>query len=127
MTRRMNSLQGHTPVMFSNWLGSLNSSFWNATDVPGRVKKHPVEAFWAERFLGDQRKKAGLAENWFPFGGGASRCPGESLAKHTILCTVAEILKISDVELSDPVAKFPFGSHAFDKRVPILVRLRQIL
>jgi cytochrome P450 len=116
--------------MFSNWLGSFNTLFWNASNVPGEITKYPVEAFWAERFLGDRKKalvKSGLAENWFPFGGGASRCPGESLAKHTILGSVAMILTILDMTLSDPAAAakvgsqhrtFPFGSHAFDKRVP---------
>ncbi|KAH8747326.1 cytochrome P450, partial [Diaporthe sp. PMI_573] len=129
-------IRKNIPVMFPNWLGSVNSLFWNASDVPWGKTKHPVEAFWAERFLGDRRKalvKAGLAENWFPFGGGASKCPGESLARHTILGSVVMLLRSLDIRLLDPAAAakvgshhrtFPFGSHAFDKEVPIIVRLR---
>jgi hypothetical protein len=37
--------------------------------------------------------------------------PRESLAKHIILFTVAEILKILDMELSDPAAATKVGSH----------------
>lgn len=42
----------------------------------------PYQGFnCAERFLDDRKKalKAGLAKNWFPFGGGAPRCPERAL------------------------------------------------
>jgi cytochrome P450 len=93
------------------------------------IAQHPVEAFWPERFLSSRRArlvKAGIAGNWFPFGGGASRCPGESIARYTTLSCVATVLKSLDVRLSDPgsAAKvgsrhrtLPFGLHSFDKPV----------
>ncbi|KAH8743866.1 cytochrome P450 [Diaporthe sp. PMI_573] len=130
-------IKQNMPVMVSNWLGGLDSSFWN--DGAGRRAgtKHPVEVFWAERFLGDRGTrlvKAGMAGNWFPFGGGTSRCPGESLARHTILGSVAMVLNVLDVQLSEPGASanvgsrhrtLPFGLHSFDKPVPFTIRMRK--
>jgi cytochrome P450 len=69
-------IKQNIPVMFSNWLGSVDGSFWNTSDVSWERDKHPVDTFWAERFLGDHRKalvKAGLTGNWFPFGRGGPR------------------------------------------------------
>ncbi|KAK2017984.1 cytochrome P450 [Colletotrichum eremochloae] len=71
---------------------------------------------------------AALQGHFFPFGGGAWRCPGEALAKNTILVTAFLLLKELDIEILDPVdaAKassrhrtMPFGTHAFDRKVPI--------
>jgi hypothetical protein len=130
-------MKQNIPVMFPNWLGSVDDYFWNASDVPCETNKHPAETFWAERFLGGRRKalvKAGLAGNWFPFGGGASKCPGESLARHTMLGAVVVVLMSLDLRLLDSAAAakvrsrhrtFPFGSHAFDREVPITVQVRE--
>lgn len=69
----------------------------------------------------------GLQGHWFPFGGGSSRCPGETLAKRTILPSLALVLKYLDVEVLDSAdamqtesshRTLPFGPHAFDKQIP---------
>ncbi|KAH8756087.1 cytochrome P450 [Diaporthe sp. PMI_573] len=127
------------PVMAANWLGGLDRSFWNAHDGHGDETKHPIEAFWPERFLDDRGArlvKAGMAGNWFPFGGGASRCPGENLARHTILGCVAMVLHTLEIKLCDPAAAakvgsqhctLPFGSHAPKKPIPVHVHLQEPL
>lgn len=157
------------PIMTTNWLGGLDMSFWNTGRVlPDRTPEHPLDGFWAERFLefsddplsGPIRKEqthmplpaerperkdsqdrvvklvtTGLQGHFFPFGGGTSRCPGESLAKQTILGSVATVLHAFTIELRDPVRaaetksshkNLPFGSHAFDRLVPIKIRERSL-
>lgn len=78
-------------------------------------------------------KGNGLDGYWFPFGGGAYRCPGEALAKQTILASVVTVLKTIEIKLVDAEAAratksnhrtLPFGSHAFDRPVPVTVRAR---
>ncbi|TQN70896.1 Lanosterol 14-alpha demethylase, partial [Colletotrichum shisoi] len=75
-----------------------------------------------------------LRGHFFPFGGGAWRCPGETLAKNTILVSVFLLLRELDVEICDPVSAaransrhraMPFGTHAFDRPVPIRYRKRR--
>ncbi|EWY79321.1 hypothetical protein FOYG_17510 [Fusarium oxysporum NRRL 32931] len=133
-------------------------------DLPSGKPQHPLEGFWAERFLdcpgsssisGPAKKKrvqpvrkspqrpttqmetedapskasvAGLRGHFFPFGGGAFRCPGETLAKHVIFASVAMVLQSHDLRLIDPVEarkiepghrELPFGLHSFDKPVPV--------
>ncbi|CCF36215.1 hypothetical protein CH063_07836 [Colletotrichum higginsianum] len=76
---------------------------------------------------------AALRGHFFPFGGGAWRCPGETLAKNTILVSVFLLLRDLDVEICDPVSAaransrhraMPFGTHAFDRPVPVRYRKR---
>ncbi|KAF4342255.1 Nacht and ankyrin domain protein [Fusarium beomiforme] len=145
------------PIMFAGWLAGLDEWFWNTgQQFPEGQSQHPLESFWAERFLtypGDpgsgptktkmrprgssvKRQKltlAGLRGHYFPFGGGAFRCPGESLAMQVIIVSVAMILQNLHINLSKPEEagktrsghrKLHFGSHAFDKPVPVEVRRR---
>lgn len=140
--------------MSANWLGALDTSFWNTGRVVDGKAQHPVDKFWAERFLvydndpasGPLRKPdcdfatdsdnckgggkvatAGLRGHWFPFGGGASKCPGEALAKRSMLSAVAMALMHLHIRLDDPIGAgnvksghraLPFGSHSFDRAVP---------
>ncbi|KAK3934402.1 cytochrome P450 [Diplogelasinospora grovesii] len=96
-----------------------------------------TEAGSAPKTADDDRQArlvtAGLQGHWFPFGGGASRCPGEALAKQTILTSVVLVLACLEIELVDPVEAMktgsrhrtlPFGSHSFNRVVPIRVRKR---
>ncbi|KAF5986493.1 nacht ankyrin domain-containing protein [Fusarium coicis] len=78
----------------------------------------------------------GTQGHWFPFGGGTSKCPGEALAGQTILTTVVFMLCNFDIELCAPKEAgeirsqhraLPFGSHAFDRPVPIRIRRRKHL
>ncbi|KAF4435541.1 nacht and ankyrin protein [Fusarium austroafricanum] len=153
------------PVMFTGWLAGLDESCWNTgQDLSGNKPQHPLEAFWAERFLecpgsssisGPAKKKrvqparespqrptthmgtedarskasvAGLRGHFFPFGGGAFRCPGETLAKQVIFASVAIVLQSYDLRLIDPDEarkiepshrELPFGLHSFDRPVPV--------
>lgn len=117
------------PVVSADWVAALDAHFWNwktGTQVPDRTTRLPIEEFWARRFL---------QGHWFPFGGGASKCPGETLAKHTILSSVAMIMRHLKIQLLKPEdaasvkashRTLPFGSHAFDRKVPVKVqRMRQ--
>ncbi|RKK70900.1 hypothetical protein BFJ71_g17631, partial [Fusarium oxysporum] len=153
------------PVMFTGWLAGLDVSCWNTgQDLSGGRPQHPLEAFWAERFLdcpgsssisGPAKKKrvqparespqrptthmgtedersrasvAGLRGHFFPFGGGAFRCPGEAMAKQVIFASVAMVLQSYDLRLIDPEEarkiepghrELPFGLHSFDRPVPV--------
>ncbi|KAF4473858.1 25-hydroxycholesterol 7-alpha-hydroxylase [Colletotrichum fructicola Nara gc5] len=153
------------PVMSSSWLGGLDESFWNTGAMVEGVPEHPVDAFWAERFLayaddpmsGPIRRhahehakektapktaddgakarlvSAGIQNHWFPFGGGAGKCPGELLAKSTMLVTAFLVLSELEVEIVDheqmafTVLKhrdLPFGSHALGREIAVRVRRR---
>ncbi|EXA28850.1 hypothetical protein FOVG_19569 [Fusarium oxysporum f. sp. pisi HDV247] len=151
--------------MFTGWLAGLDVSCWNTgQDLSSDKPQHPLEAFWAERFLdcpgsssisGPAKKKrvqparespqrptthmgtedersrasvAGLRGHFFPFGGGAFRCPGESLAKQVIFASVAMVLQSYDLRLIEPGEarkiepghrELPFGLHSFDRPVPV--------
>ncbi|KAH8744758.1 cytochrome P450, partial [Diaporthe sp. PMI_573] len=151
-------------VVFANWDGGLDESFWNTGPLLSAMRPaYPVDSFWAERFLrypdepqsgplrrpgvpalpneprtAENDRKAqlvtsGIQGHWFPFGGGSSRCPGETLAKNMMLCSVATVMRRIDIQLLDPVAAasvvshhqvLPFGLHSFDKDVPVIVRHR---
>lgn len=153
-------------VVFTNWDGGLDESFWNTGPLlPGMRPAYPVYTFWAERFLkypddpqggphhqsgvpalpnGSRRaeddRKAQLITSdiqghWFPFGGGSSRCPGETLAKKMMLCSVATMMRSTEIRLLDPVAAakvgsyhrlLPFGWHNFNKAVPAIVGHRRM-
>ncbi|KAH6879750.1 cytochrome P450 [Thelonectria olida] len=151
------------PIMFTGWLGGLDETFWNTgRRLPGGGPEHPVDSFWADRFLeypddptsGPVRTRrrtnmdpqttknhgqakvnlAGVQGHWFPFGGGASRCPGEALAKRVVLTSVAMVVRNMDVKFVNPAeaAKttskhrtLPFGSHTFDRPVPVWIRRQQ--
>ncbi|KAH6883874.1 cytochrome P450 [Thelonectria olida] len=163
--------EANNPIMFPSWLSGLDDSFWNT----GRTlseggPQHPVDTFWAERFLqypddplsgparteslghqpsvekevpksanDDRRAKLvtkGVQGHWFPFGGGVSKCPGEALARQTILISVAFMFHNFEIRLSSPDEArkagskhraLPFGSHAFDRPVPITIRRRRFL
>ncbi|WKT54373.1 Cytochrome P450, E-class, group I [Fusarium oxysporum f. sp. vasinfectum] len=158
-------IKAGVPVMFTGWLAGLDESCWNTVqDLSGGRPQHPLEAFWAERFLdcpgsssisGPAKKKrvqparespqrptthmgtedersrasvAGLRGHFFPFGGGAFRCPGEAMAKQVIFASVAMVLQSYDLRLIDPEEarkiepghrELPFGLHSFDRPVPV--------
>ncbi|KAF5974084.1 nacht ankyrin protein [Fusarium bulbicola] len=143
------------PVMFAGWLAGLDDSFWNTgRQLANGQAQYPLDSFWADRFLtypgnpesgptkmkprprGSSSKRpkastAGLRGHYFPFGGGAFRCPGESLATQIIIVSVAMLLQNVHIKPSKPrEAKktrsghraLPFGPHTFDRPVPVEVR-----
>ncbi|OLN97390.1 Cholesterol 7-alpha-monooxygenase 1 [Colletotrichum chlorophyti] len=167
------TLPDGSTAMSANWLGGLDESFWNTGRTLNGVAEHPVESFWAERFLeypddptsGPIQKQPSqlraqracahdhsasakhsrddskarltnspaLRGHFFPFGGGAWRCPGETLAKNTILVSALMVLRDLDVDILEPMdaaearsnhRAMPFGTHAFDRAVPVQIRQR---
>ncbi|KAK1985466.1 cytochrome P450 [Colletotrichum cereale] len=98
------------------------SSIYKGIAGPGRAE--PVRDDSKARLS----NPAALRGHFFPFGGGAWKCPGENLAKNTVFVTAFLLLKELDIEILDPVdaAKassqhraMPFGTHGFDRTVPI--------
>ncbi|RBR18959.1 uncharacterized protein FIESC28_05781 [Fusarium coffeatum] len=99
-----------------------------------RPKRASAKRLTRRRDTDDTRPKlalAGLRGHHFPFGGGQFRCPGESMAKQIMFVSTAMVLQKLQIDLVDPaMAKktksrhkaFPFGSHTFDRVVPIRVR-----
>ena len=155
------SITPGVPIMSANWFGGSSDSYWNDRGgYEVGTPSQPADTFWAERFLGQPnesetkpileeassglvgetsariRRKAklmrsGLDGHWFPFGGGASRCPGEELARQTILSSVALVIGLLRIDILEPgqaakarsrLRTLPFGSHAFDRQVSVRVR-----
>ncbi|KZL87431.1 nacht and ankyrin domain protein [Colletotrichum incanum] len=112
------------------WSGPLRKPTVCYEGTTGAVQEKPVREDSKARLS----NPAGLRGYFFPFGGGAWRCPGETLAKNTILVSAFLLLKELDVEILDPLnaAKassrhrtMPFGTHAFDRPVPARYQKRQ--
>ncbi|KZL77736.1 NACHT and ankyrin domain-containing protein [Colletotrichum tofieldiae] len=112
------------------WSGPLRKPTLCYTGTTGVVPEKPARQDSKARLS----SLAALRGHFFPFGGGAWRCPGEALAKNTILVSVFLLLKELDIEILDPVdaAKassghraMPFGTHAFDRPVPARYQRRQ--
>lgn len=101
----------------------LNANLWNT----GSAKDpHPIDEFWADRFLtypghdavageneghrpipkdsedatrGPIFSLKGLENCWVPFGGGPTMCPGRTFAKSEMLASFALLSTKFDVEL----------------------------
>ncbi|KAK7943320.1 cytochrome P450 [Apiospora aurea] len=132
----------HEDVDLGKWvlpkgeLAILNSdpchrdeNFWNTRD--GR---HPLDGFWAERFIVDPqdpdsgpinracRQKAlpqeklasgkpffsteGCDGAWIPYGGGFSMCPGRFLAKNIIVYSSAVLASRFDIDIEPDTIAF---------------------
>jgi cytochrome P450 len=124
-------------------IGILNSSishhdsqFWNTKNG-----LHPVDSFWAERFLTYPSDRSsgpinpairedprswpenpenngtpyfstkGLDSSWFPYGGGYSICPGRHLAKNVILLTCATLVSEYEIEFSSEPLRLDQRRH----------------
>ncbi|GAP92700.1 putative NACHT and Ankyrin domain protein [Rosellinia necatrix] len=115
----------------------------------GEKNEHPVDKFWAGRFLkcsSKDTKDISQAHNpaptfstrevegsWIPYGGGPRQCPGRHFAKRQILLTIALMVSLFDCEILeeglDIKEDFSLGgfgggvSHPTGK-VPIRIRRR---
>ena len=103
----------------------MNKQDWNT----GNENTHPVEEFWADRFLtyakdtqstspetdeissGAQKSTEGArfslngrAGAWIPFGGGIHQCPGRHWVKLQIILSFAMMCSTFDIELTDGAA-----------------------
>lgn len=78
---------------------------------------HPIDRFWAERFLvplnGSKESSKvefslkGRSTDWFPYGGGQRMCPGRHFAKQEMINSMAMVLTLFDVELADEKGGIP--------------------
>ncbi|KAI0122342.1 cytochrome P450 [Daldinia grandis] len=89
----------------------MDSEAWNT----GFNNEHPVNEFWAGRFLnypsGSNLCNAQAHDftpvfstkeyegSWIPYGGGPRQCPGRHFAKRQILLTTALIISLFDCEI----------------------------
>ena len=115
----------NSSIVLSSYSAHMDKEAWHT----GHGASHPVEEFWAERFLiypGSASKKQqpdrsrtfpntnseasettaapifslkGKEDSWMPYGGGKNICPGRHFAKQEILLTVAILLARFDLEL----------------------------
>lgn len=107
--------------LLNSCISHMDPEFWNT-----KGGLHPVDCFWADRFLIDpsdpgsgpinpslgERPRLGdtvnngkpffsvegLESSWFPYGGGYSVCPGRHLAKFTVIYTCAVLVNEVDIE-----------------------------
>jgi hypothetical protein len=86
------------------------------------------QRIWGRKMRAPEPPLLACGGHFFPFGGGAFRCPGETLAKQVIFASVAMVLQSYELRLIDPDEarkiepghrELPFGLHSFDRPVPV--------
>ncbi|MCJ1432276.1 hypothetical protein MMC27_001632 [Xylographa pallens] len=115
----------HSLIAISSQVAHMDKEAWSI----GHEALHPLEEFWAERFLvyphdpnsGPSIKRSpgttpyatkrgadeprfstgGVAGSWIPYGGGQKMCPGRHFAKQEILLTFAMLCSAFDIKLSN--------------------------
>ncbi|KAM7184019.1 Cytochrome P450 [Naviculisporaceae sp. PSN 640] len=121
--------------------GSYDPAFWNqgrpisspSTPTAQTQYEHPVDTFWAERFLeyDDDQKFHG---HFFPYGRGVKMCPGRFFSNKAMAAAIAIAMNEFDFEL-DPNAVgvkvpkpdtrcLPGGTLPPDRCVPGRIRRR---
>jgi len=109
-------------VMIPNWIPHLHDPEW-ITNNPSPLE-HPPSKFWAGRFLTTvegSKEKTNLRPKpgtYFPFGGGATMCPGRFFAKQEILISVAIMVMKYDfefVEVVDQKGRAKKGELGYDR------------
>ncbi|KAI1419927.1 cytochrome P450 [Xylaria sp. FL1777] len=123
----------------------MDSEVWST----GSNNEHPVDQFWAGRFLkylprdvhvASQSHDSGstfstkeVEGSWIPYGGGPRQCPGRHFAKRQILLTIALMVSLFDCEiLGEGInAKEDSSLHGFGSgvshpagKVPMRIRRR---
>jgi cytochrome P450 len=106
-------------VLVSSTLAHLEAAEWNS----GCNGEHPLDMFWAERFVvypndpfsGPNKRRpekvspthepyfqldSSMAGRFVPFGGGAYTCPGRHFAKREVILTCAMMATHFDVEIA---------------------------
>ncbi|KAL4974755.1 cytochrome P450 [Aspergillus desertorum] len=63
--------------------------------------EYPVTEFRPERFMTKTGRYLTRSDNWRPFGGGSTMCPGRHVAKRFVMLFVALLVRRFDVELLD--------------------------
>ncbi|KAH7311265.1 Pfs, NACHT and ankyrin domain protein [Stachybotrys elegans] len=127
----------------------MDPTFWNTMDG-----KHPVDSFWADRFLVDpsdpqsgpvnpecrettaEKRTAtkpyfsteGCEGAWIPYGGGYSMCPGRFIAKSVLVFTTALLVSKYDIEIDCDKPRFTnkrYGMGVEDLKYPIPFRIKR--
>jgi len=95
-------LKAGNQVMLPNWNPHVHDPVWTETDTSPNA--HPAHKFWGQRFLTTDPETGELANirpkpgTYFPFGGGATMCPGRFFARQEILISVAVMVLKYDIE-----------------------------
>ncbi|MCJ1463451.1 hypothetical protein MMC07_002058 [Pseudocyphellaria aurata] len=127
-------------IALSSRTAAMNPNVWN-TGTP--EDPHPLDQFWAERFLvypddpasgplrkdhvageknqhsstltktGPKFSMEGVAGGWIPYGGGQRICPGRHFAKQEIIGTFAMLFTHYDIELLTSANFVPTPNMSF--------------
>ncbi|KAI8954546.1 cytochrome P450 [Xylaria longipes] len=135
--------------LINSYISHMDDTFWNT-----RNGCHPLQEFWAERFLIDPADPTsgpsktthrqqprdqstngkpffslkGLEGSWIPYGGGQLICPGRFLAKSVMIFTCILLLREFDIEILTREIRFSTRSFGFGTEIPnhpIRVRMRR--
>ena len=124
-------------ILVSGYNAQTTVDDWVTKDDP-HVK--PVHEFWAERFLRGSTPKGDLvfslkdrAGTWLPYGGGQRKCPGRHFAKLEMISSLAILLTLFDIEISDAASTIPnndmrgfgFGTLWPKEKMPVRIRRRR--
>ncbi|KAK1758041.1 cytochrome P450 [Echria macrotheca] len=96
-------LPKHALIQAPTWLAHSNEKVWSA-------EGHPASEFWAYRHVrysntdSDGKGKAEFVmsagpNDFFPYGGGISMCPGRHFAKQEIMAALAIMVTTFDIEM----------------------------
>lgn len=128
-------------ILISSTMAHMDKRHWNL----GVMEEHPVEKFWADRFLTYSRDTSsspastpslsatssygppdpkfslnGYSGSWIPFGGGLHQCPGRHWVKVQMLLSFAIISEAFEIE---PLAregglKVDMGKYGLGALIP---------
>ena len=100
-------------MMISSYHAQMDREAWSTGH-----EEHPVEEFWAHRFLKYPKEEStdeaqanpsepefsleGRSTSWIPYGGGQRMCPGRHFNKHVMISSLAIIVALFDIELLPP-------------------------
>lgn len=133
------TLPRRTVIVTPTTVAHMDSGVWST----GQHGEHPVDQFWAGRFLKyphdddcgpiPEFSTKGLEGSWIPYGGGPRQCPGRHFAKRQILLTIALMVNLFDCEILDEgrgvredFTLWGFGSGVSNPvgKVPMRIRRR---
>lgn len=133
-------------LVINSHAAHMDKQNWNT----GNGDTHPVEEFWADRFLtfppdavepearsddagtkraGPKFSLTGLSGAWIPFGGGIHQCPGRHWVKLQIILSFAILCSTFDIELAEEglhaqpdTRKYGLGAMPPKTRTPFRIR-----
>lgn len=134
-------------MLISGFNSQMDKETWEA-----KQHSRPVNEFWAERFLIPTKNAEnqlttgaiasnadsysvkfsleGRAANWLPYGGRQRMCPGRHFVKQEMICGMAIMISLFDIELEDESGNLPpcdmngfgFGSLLPRDKMPVRIR-----